>query len=139
MNDTINQYLLQQKDMLKGNRFMINGEKMESKFLEDLNRKYGEELKKFGFVFDRIEHIGYNTDELHEGYFELHYYISNKLIDYEGGHLEIYADNKKNKITDIDLEVRTPKYYHITEIKSMSNLLGVLKRIKLEHDTGEQY
>ena len=109
-------------------------DKMESEYLEYLNRKYGEELKKFGFVFGGIEHIGYNTDELHEGYFKLHYYISNKLIDYEGGFLNIYVDEKKGKITDIELELRTPKYYYITESKSMGNLLSILRDIKLEHD-----
>jgi len=108
---------------------------MKSEYAEYLNRKYGEELKKFGFVFGGIEHIGYNTDESHEGYFKLHYYIDNKLTDYEGGFLNIYVDEKKGKITDIELELRTPtKYYHITESKSMGNLLSVLRDIKLELD-----
>jgi len=48
--------------------------------------------------------------------------------------LNIYVDEKKGKITDIELELRTPKYYYITESKSMGNLLSILRDIKLEHD-----
>ena len=104
---------------------------MKSEYTEYLNRKYGEELKKFGFVFDRIETLDYESGGR---YSVAAYHLDRNLSDYEGGYLKIYVDNEKEKITDIDLELRTPKYYHITESKSMGNLLSVLRDIKLEHD-----
>ena len=109
---------------------------MKSEYLEYLNRKYGEELKKFGFVFDRIETLDYESG----GRFSrAMYHIDKNLVDYEYGHLYIYVDNEKEKITDIELELRTPtKYYHITESKSMGNLLSILRDIKLEHDKERQ-
>ena len=105
---------------------------MKSKYLEYLNRKYGGELKKFGFVLDRIDTLDYESG----GRFSVAtYHLDRNLSDYEGGYLKIYVDNEKEKITDIELELRTPtKYYHITESKSMGNLLSVLRDIKLEHD-----
>jgi len=110
---------------------MIMSDNMKSEYLEYLNRKYGEELKKFGFIL--IETPDYESG----GRFSVAtYHLDRYLDNYIGGYLEIYVDNKKKKITNIDLELfdlRTPKYYHITS-KSMSNLLSVLRNIKLEHD-----